>query len=615
MTDPVISPDGKWMWTGSEWIPAPPSSLSASNSAATQTGDVRDSVVMGDINRQISSSHSTNVSLQDSVIDGGAINDEQTEKIDSPLTATQTGDIRDSVVMGDINHQISSFQSTNVSLQDSVIGGDVIINDEQSMSKIFNQSLDEKLAAQLAAFEERMLNFVQMGFTGNSSPAELTPSQEAEVEEVLEMSEQLTSHGIVLDPWTEITLGNAARITGETQIAQQHYLMALSQFSVNSDQKGKAASLSYLGMIAHIRGDLAEAERLQRDCLAIDREIGDRGGEAGSLIGLGNIAQTRGDLAEAERLSRESLAIMREISDREGEAASLGNLGEIARARGDLAEAEQYLFEAKSVYQEVGDRAGVSRQLLNLGNIARIRGDFGEADRLYQESLTIMREIGDRECEAVTLNNLGSNAQTRGDLAEAERLFREGLALAREISNRQDEAMSLDNIGLISLMRGDLSAAELLQRESLAINRDIGYRGGEENSLRNLGHTYLLQDDLVEAERIFRESLTISREINNKEAEARSLFSLGAVAEKQGILAEAERLYRECWGLAISLGSHGEADILQSLENIAQTLQELGTVAHSNGNYDEQRHRYSEAVRIRRDIGIPIEQWFIDNGY
>ena len=24
MTDPVISPDGKWMWTGDEWIPAPP---------------------------------------------------------------------------------------------------------------------------------------------------------------------------------------------------------------------------------------------------------------------------------------------------------------------------------------------------------------------------------------------------------------------------------------------------------------------------------------------------------------------------------------------------------------------------------------------------------------
>ena len=24
MSDPIISPDGKWMWTGDEWIPAPP---------------------------------------------------------------------------------------------------------------------------------------------------------------------------------------------------------------------------------------------------------------------------------------------------------------------------------------------------------------------------------------------------------------------------------------------------------------------------------------------------------------------------------------------------------------------------------------------------------------
>ena len=26
MTGPTFSPDGKWMWNGSEWIPAPPQS-------------------------------------------------------------------------------------------------------------------------------------------------------------------------------------------------------------------------------------------------------------------------------------------------------------------------------------------------------------------------------------------------------------------------------------------------------------------------------------------------------------------------------------------------------------------------------------------------------------
>ena len=31
MADPIISPDGKFMWTGTEWIPAPPSSSPATN--------------------------------------------------------------------------------------------------------------------------------------------------------------------------------------------------------------------------------------------------------------------------------------------------------------------------------------------------------------------------------------------------------------------------------------------------------------------------------------------------------------------------------------------------------------------------------------------------------
>ena len=33
MTDPVISPDGKWIWAGSEWIPAPPTSAQTADSA------------------------------------------------------------------------------------------------------------------------------------------------------------------------------------------------------------------------------------------------------------------------------------------------------------------------------------------------------------------------------------------------------------------------------------------------------------------------------------------------------------------------------------------------------------------------------------------------------
>jgi len=46
MTDQVISPDGKWMWTGTEWIPAPPSSPPPTASNIV----MQDSVIAGDVN-------------------------------------------------------------------------------------------------------------------------------------------------------------------------------------------------------------------------------------------------------------------------------------------------------------------------------------------------------------------------------------------------------------------------------------------------------------------------------------------------------------------------------------------------------------------------------------
>ena len=243
MTDHIISPDGKFMWTGSEWIPAPPTTTTETTSSAS-------------------------VSLQDSMVGG---------------------DIQIS--------QSSSSPEGKVSLQDSAIGGDINIT----------QNNAEDIA-------EAMMNTLQrLGFSGQTSPAELTPSQEAEVEQVLEISEQLTSHGIEIDPRTEITLGNAASLAGRTHTAQQHYLRALETFRKNGDRQGEAMSLCNLGNIAKTRVDLDEAERLYRESLAIKREIGDRQGEAMSLQNLGLIASQNGNMDERHRCYTECVRIRREI--------------------------------------------------------------------------------------------------------------------------------------------------------------------------------------------------------------------------------------------------------------------------------------------------------------
>jgi len=51
MSEPTLSPDGKWMWTGTEWIPLPPSSSPVSSGL-----NLTDSVVAGDANHSQSTS-------------------------------------------------------------------------------------------------------------------------------------------------------------------------------------------------------------------------------------------------------------------------------------------------------------------------------------------------------------------------------------------------------------------------------------------------------------------------------------------------------------------------------------------------------------------------------
>ena len=67
MSDPIFSPDGQFMWTGSEWIPAPPSSSPSSDSNI----NLQDSVMSGDVViEQNSNDASSAINLKDSVMSG-----------------------------------------------------------------------------------------------------------------------------------------------------------------------------------------------------------------------------------------------------------------------------------------------------------------------------------------------------------------------------------------------------------------------------------------------------------------------------------------------------------------------------------------------------------------
>ena len=297
MSDPIFSPDGKFMWSGSEWIPA---------------------------------------------------------------------------------HPNSSSQSADVSLQDSVVGGDV---------NITQNNPDDIAQAMVSALEK-------LGFVNQSSPSELTHEQAEEVEKMLVVAEQIKNQGTKIEPWTELQLGNAAALVNKSNISQSHFSCALDAFRKNGNKEGEAQTLNGLGFIARINGDLIEAERMQRESLVIHKEIGNNNGEELMLTNLGMLVASRGDVAEAERMYRESLGLNRFTGNKSNLSLTLNNLGDLLEKRGDFDGALRLYEESLTINKEIGNLHGMALNYLGLGDISNLQNDHTSAEQHWREHVRILREIG-----------------------------------------------------------------------------------------------------------------------------------------------------------------------------------------------------------------------------
>ena len=89
--------------------------------------------------------------------------------------------------------------------------------------------------------------------------------------------------------------------------------------------------------------------------MTIAQELGDRPGIASTLGQLALLAGAEGDLAEAERLYRQNLALCRELGDVVTGRVTLSNLALLCESQGRLAEAASLLERAV----EIGERVGL----------------------------------------------------------------------------------------------------------------------------------------------------------------------------------------------------------------------------------------------------------------
>ncbi|KAG8823119.1 hypothetical protein FRC17_009403 [Serendipita sp. 399] len=310
-----------------------------------------------------------------------------------------------------------------------------------------------------------------------------------------------------------------------------------------------------------------------------------------TISSMGNLASTlynRGQLEEAEKLDREVLELSIEIlgPKHPDTVTAMGNLALTLHYRGQLEEAEKLDREVLELRIEIlGQKHPDTVRVM--GNLALTLGDRGqleEAEKLHREVLELSIEIlGPKHPDTVTaMGNLALTLHYRGQLEEAEKLKREVLELSIENLGQKhpDTVRVMGNLALTLGDRGQLEEAEKLHREVLELSIEIlGPKHPDTvTAMGNLALTLHYRGQLEEAEKPKREVLELSIEnLGQKHPDTvRVMGNLALTLGDRGQLEEAEKLQQEVLTFCITFfGAHHPNTIL-AMGNLAGTLFDRG---------------------------------------
>ena len=297
----------------------------------------------------------------------------------------------------------------------------------------------------------------------------------------------------------------------------------------------QAAALSAAGSLAEHQNEVAPAEALHRQALAIWRRLDDRRQIAASCASLGNVAQDSGEYSKAIELHQEALTLYRLEGDDWGMVRAFNNLGAVAYYQGAYERAQEYWAEALSAIRKIGDTRSECQLLNNLGALAYQRGDLPEARKIHEQVLALRRRLGDKQGIASSLINLSEVARQENGSAQTEPMLQEAVLLAREIGDKPLTAVALAHLAMASREHGALDRASALSLESIQLFRETHDQRGLAGALLVMASVLVDQQQPRRAVRLFvaadtlRDSIDAAWEPVEQEALDRGLDQARAI--------------------------------------------------------------------------------------
>jgi DNA-binding CsgD family transcriptional regulator len=188
-------------------------------------------------------------------------------------------------------------------------------------------------------------------------------------------------------------------------------------------------ALGSASVLAAVEGDLAQAEALAEQSLALARGQGDREREADSLHRLGLAASFRGDLDRAEALFGQVLEARRRAGNTSLAGFVLSFLADAALGKGDIARAAALAGEARALWPKDGSQIGRARLMGTLGAISLAQGEVARAAQHYRDYLSPEDALGTARGLADALAGMAGVALAEDDPQAASRLLGAASAL------------------------------------------------------------------------------------------------------------------------------------------------------------------------------------------
>lgn len=258
-------------------------------------------------------------------------------------------------------------------------------------------------------------------------------------------------------------------------------LLALPDAASRTPARAKA--LFVAGELAWANEDYRAAELRLNESVDLWRSLGERRWLALALAHQARATTTRVDagnlaanLAGAQVLGGEGVAIAREIEDPWILAWVLIRLADVTSRLGDSATARKLAEESARLARSLGDRWLLARPVYLLGRIAFEQEDWIAARAHLEEALPARRTAHDKLNISYVLTLLGDIALRLGEPERAATLAAESLRIAWEIENHMTIAHDLSLLARTSAAIGQpaqtatlLAAAEQLRQTARAV--------------------------------------------------------------------------------------------------------------------------------------------------